>query len=58
MVAVMCYNPSSFSHMTQEFVNKLSLSSEISFKTAARTDICSFKVAVLFFTRALLKQKG
>ena len=32
--------------------------STISLKSADRTDIGSLKVAVLFFTRALLEQKG
>jgi len=36
----------------------MSLSSEISLKIAVRTDVCSFKVAVLLFTRALSEQKG
>ena len=36
----------------------MSLWSEISLKIAANIDVCSFKVAILFFMRALLKQKG
>jgi len=32
----------------------MSLRSEISLKIAVRTDVCSFKVAIQFFTRALL----
>jgi len=36
----------------------VSLSWETSLKIATGTDICSFKVAVLFFTRALSEQKG
>ena len=36
----------------------MSLSSEISLRIAARTDIRSFKVAVLFVTRVLSEQKG
>jgi len=35
------------------WIKFVSLSSEISFKIAVRTDVCSFKVAVLCFTRAL-----
>ena len=30
----------------------------MSLKIAARTDVCSFKVAMLFFTRTLLDQKS
>jgi len=30
----------------------------MSLKIAASTDICLFKVAILFFTRALSEQKG
>ena len=30
----------------------------MSLKIAARKDVCLFKVAILFFTRALLEQKG
>ena len=36
----------------------MSLPSERSLRIAARTNICSFKVVILFFTRALSEQKG